>query len=308
MISGLPTVNILLCTFNGEKFLAEQLDSIESQSFKNWKIIASDDGSKDATVEILKHYQNLWGHDRLLIMEGPQKGFSMNYLSLACNQKIKADYYSFCDQDDVWLENKLAIAVAQIQNNENPQLPYVYGGRTHYVNETLESCGFSAAFNRPPSFGNALVQSIAGANTIVFNQSAKSVLEKAGMVTVPSHDWWVYLLSTGLGGTFYFDKTPYIKYRQHAQTIMGENQSVKAKMIRLLRFIKGEFKQWGDQNLRAISSVYELLTSENQMLLIDYKKLQDGNWIKRLQLNHKIYRQSLLGNLGLRFALLIKKI
>ena len=109
-----PSVAILLGTYNGEKFLEAQLDSLEAQSVTNWTLYVSDDGSTDATLDIIHRYQSKWGTDKIRYRLGPQKGFAQNFLSLACDTSIKADYYAFCDQDDVWLPEKLSIALEHI--------------------------------------------------------------------------------------------------------------------------------------------------------------------------------------------------
>ena len=183
---------ILLCTYNGARFLAEQLDSLGSQTHQNWVVFASDDGSTDQTLEILRQYEAKWPARKLTIRQGPQKGFCQNFLSLACDPDIKADYYAFCDQDDVWLPAKLEVALSNIVANQSDGVPYLYCGRSKYVTENLKPRGMSPLFVFPPSFRNALVQSIAGGNTIVFNQAAKLLLEKVGPVYVPSHDWWSF--------------------------------------------------------------------------------------------------------------------
>lgn len=121
-------VAILLCTFNGEKFLSEQLDSLQSQTYQNWVVIASDDGSTDNTLKILQQYKAKWPSGKLSIRNGPQKGFCQNFLSLACNPDIFADYYAFCDQDDVWLPEKLDVALRNIAANQKNKTPYVYCG------------------------------------------------------------------------------------------------------------------------------------------------------------------------------------
>ena len=95
-------VAILLCTFHGQHFLADQLDSIDAQNFPRWRIWASDDGSQDDTNNILEAYQRKWGSDRLCIQHGPALGFARNFLSLTCDQHIEADYYAWSDQDDIW--------------------------------------------------------------------------------------------------------------------------------------------------------------------------------------------------------------
>jgi glycosyltransferase involved in cell wall biosynthesis len=94
-------VAILLATFNGDRFLSAQLDSLESQLHQDWFVIASDDGSTDNTLKILQKYQERWPEGKLSIRTGPEQGFCHNFLSMACDSAIKADFYAFCDQDGV---------------------------------------------------------------------------------------------------------------------------------------------------------------------------------------------------------------
>lgn len=177
-------VAILMGTKNGGRFLAEQLDSLEAQTHNNWVLIASDDGSTDDTIKILRDCQAKWPVGRLIIKDGPKRGFCINFLSLACDPDIEADYYAFCDQDDVWLPNKLSVAIKHIRANEldapNNSIPFLYCSRTIHVAENLRRNGRSPLFVFPPSFRNALVQSLAGGNTMVFNHQAKVLLEKGG--------------------------------------------------------------------------------------------------------------------------------
>ena len=224
-LPGSPLIAILLCTYNGARFLAEQLASLEEQKHENWVVVASDDGSTDSTLEILRLYQAKWPAGKLTIRSGPQKGFCQNFLSLACDSMLKANYYAFCDQDDVWLPTKLSVALDNIVANQIINVPYVYCGRTRYVTDQLQPCGMSPLFVFPRTFRNALVQSIAGGNTMVFNQSAKLLIEKAGPLEVASHDWWVYQLITGADGEVYYDQVPQLLYRQHANALVGGNNS-----------------------------------------------------------------------------------
>ena len=90
-----PLICILMSTYNGEKFLAEQLQSIEDQTHKDWRLVISDDGSSDKTLAIAKQFQSKWGSDRLEIRQGPQQGFCQNFLSMACDSNIRADYMPF---------------------------------------------------------------------------------------------------------------------------------------------------------------------------------------------------------------------
>ena len=305
-----PFVAILLCTYNGARFLAEQLESLEAQTHENWVLAVSDDGSSDATLDILLKYQAKWPKGKITIRNGPQKGFCQNFLSLACDAEIKADYYAFCDQDDVWLPEKLTVALRTIIANQNIHIPFVYCGRTTYVTEKLNPCGISPLFLFPPSFRNALVQSIAGGNTMVFNFSAKLLIEKAGRQNVPSHDWWIYQLISGAEGNVFYDPVPYVLYRQHDDALVGGNNSYLKKIERVVMLWKGQFQQWNSQNIAALKNVKHLLVKNHQDVLKMFESLRGATLIDRFRLIEisGLYRQTRHGKLSLFLAALLKKI
>ena len=116
----MKTVIVLLSTYNGTKYLSEQLDSLYSQNGVDIHIIARDDGSKDNTVEILKSYQNKFG--KMTILAEDNVGCAKSFFSLihyVCQSKdLKADYFAFCDQDDVWLPEKLKRAAEKLDTEE----------------------------------------------------------------------------------------------------------------------------------------------------------------------------------------------
>ena len=163
-----PNICILMSTYNGERFLAEQLQSIENQTHKNWRLVISDDGSNDNTLVIAKQFQEKWTSDLVEIRLGPEKGFCQNFLSMACDSSIRADLYAFCDQDDVWMVDKLSRSAAYFEANNDSLLPRVYCGRTEIVDENLKSLGLSPEFSLPRSFRNAIVQSIAGVTLYLY--------------------------------------------------------------------------------------------------------------------------------------------
>lgn len=305
-----PSICILMGTFNGQAFLAEQLLSIENQSHKNWRLLISDDGSTDATLTIAKEFQKKWGSDRLEIREGPKQGFCKNFLSLACDPSIKANFYAFADQDDVWRVDKLSTALAYFKAETNTDLPRVYCGRTQIVDEHLKVLGRSPLFSLPLSFRNALVQSIAGGNTMVFNQGAKELLEKAGLLSVVSHDWWVYQLITGAAGVVYYDPVPMVLYRQHNGCLVGSNSSFKSRADRMYNAFKGQFKNWNAINCDALLIVQHLLIKENKDILVIFNKLRSASFKDRLRLLEVagLYRQTWRGTLSLWFANLIDRI
>lgn len=306
----MPTVCILMGTYNGDKYLSEQLLSIENQTHKNWRVILSDDGSVDTTLTIAKAFQEKWGKDRLEIRQGPQQGFCINFLSLACDSIVKADYYAFSDQDDVWMADKLAKALVYFNQENNLNIPRLYCGRVELVDKDLKPLGFSPLFVLPRSFRNALVQSIAGGNTMVFNQSVKNLLEKSGLQHVVSHDWWLYQLVKGTGGVVYYDSEPSLLYRQHNGAVMGSNCSLKAKIERICYVLNGRFKKWNTINYEALMNIYHLLTKDNQDILTLYGRFRGSRFRDRVRLLEVcgLYRQTWQGTLSLWLATIINKI
>ncbi|MDR1849737.1 MAG: glycosyltransferase family 2 protein [Zoogloeaceae bacterium] len=307
---ALPKVAILLCTYNGQRYLAEQLDSYAAQTHANWEVWASDDGSEDDTLAILSAYQQKWATGRLSIHSGPARGFVANFLSLTCKAEIDADYYAFSDQDDIWEADKLERAVAWL--NSIPQTtPALYSSRTRLVDAENHEIGLSPRFSRPQGFANALVQSIGGGNTLVFNNSARELLREAGEnISVASHDWWAYMVITGCGGKVFYDSTPTLRYRQHGSNLAGMNITWSARFKRIRQLWQGLFRNWNDSNIAALRKLQDKLTPENCAILERFARARQMSLIPRLiHLKRSgIYRQTLLGNLGLIAAAIFGKI
>lgn len=307
---SLVNVAVLMCSYNGETFLAEQLDSIERQSHQGWRLFISDDGSKDGSPAIFQQYCNRWGSDRLSVVSGPQKGFVANFLSLTCRSEIQADYFAWCDQDDIWNDDKLQVAVDWLQSQPS-NVPALYCGRTKLVSDSGAALGFSPLFALPPHFSNALVQSIAGGNTMVFNQAARDLIIEAGAdVIVPSHDWWAYQLVTGAGGVVHYDAVPRMQYRQHDENLIGSNSSWAARLVRLRMIFQGRFYEWNEQNIRALEAMQHRLREEHRTTLARFKVARSETLFRRVMgfWSAGLYRQTFMGNLGLIFATLLKKI
>ncbi len=301
---------VLLCTKDGERFLAEQLDSINAQTFSGWKVWASDDGSCDGTLAILDQYASRW-RGRLSVQSGPKLGFAANFLSLVCNEKVTAAYYAFCDQDDIWEPEKLARALAWLATVPST-VPGLYCSRTRLIDEADREIGLSPLFSRPPGFANALVQSIGGGNTMVFNQAARALLQKAGNrgVDIVTHDWWAYLLVAGCGGTVFYDSCSTVRYRQHGGNLVGANIGWSASLARIRLLTEGRFRAWNAKNLRALQEVNRMLTPENQEVLARWAKSRKQPLLPRV-LGIKragVYRQTLAGNLGLLAAALFRRL
>ncbi len=307
---SVPTVAVLMCTMQGQQFLAEQLNSIATQSHPRWAIWASDDGSDDHTHAILEYYQSHWGEDRISIHAGPAEGSTANFLSLTCRADIDADYFAYADQDDVWEADKLERAVNWLKTVPD-DVPALYGSRTLLVDARNQHIGYSPLFEREASFRNALVQSIAGGNTMVFNRAARDLLRRAGEeVEAVTHDWWAYMLITGCGGQVHYDTHPTVRYRQHGANQFGSNADILAQVRRARLLLQGRFRGWVDANLRALERVRDQLTPDNQRVLDEFARARQRRLPTRLVGLRRagIFRQTWLGNLGITAAALINRL
>jgi len=276
-----PEVAILLCTFQGQRFLHEQLASIESQSLKAWTLLVSDDGSSDNTLDILQEYQKAWCRGQLNLQSGPRQGFAANFLSLTCQADIKTDFYAYADQDDIWEADKLERAVNWLKTIP-ADVPALYCSRTRLVDEENRTLGFSPLFKRPPCFANALMQNIGGGNTMVFNHATRKLLCQAGKdIEVVSHDWWAYILVTGCGGKVFYDEYPSVRYRQHKENLVGTNKSIKGKITRIQKLFSGHYRDWNQINLNALNKAKVNLNYKNSNILKNFKEVRDSNLYKK---------------------------
>ena len=150
-------------------------------------------------------------------------GFSSNFLTGLSDITDDFDYFAFSDQDDVWHRDKLDRAIKAL-GTVSVNTPALYCARTEISDaKCKQTLGFSPLFTKPPSFANALVQSISGGNTMVFNRAAKNLIVEASLNTpVVSHDWWCYQIITGAGGYVIYDPEPRLKYRQHGKTKLAQ--------------------------------------------------------------------------------------
>jgi glycosyltransferase involved in cell wall biosynthesis len=302
-------VAILMGTKDGASFIDDQLKSIADQTHKDWILIASDDGSSDETVLKLARFADAY-REKVRIRTGAGKGACANFLSLANDPTINADYFAFSDQDDIWHQDKLSCAIAWLATVPT-NVPGMYCGRTELITIDERSYGLSPLFVRRPDFENALVQNLGGGNTIVFNRAAKRLLEAAATTNVVLHDWWVYQLVSGAGGKVHYDPQPMLKYRQHPDNLIGSNLGWRNRLARLRMMLGRRFRDWNEKNIAALEQLpAHLLQPKNREVLALFAKARYGPLPKRLYCLFKsgVYRQTLLGNLGLIVATILKRI
>ena len=260
------------------------------------------------------------GHTRALPEEvGATKDFHNNragariqgqFLSLACNTAIQADYFAFCDQDDLWDPDKLATAIAWLATIPK-KVPALYCARTRLIDEFGAVVGHSPLFSKPPIFENAIVQSIAGGNTMVFNQAARTLLVEAGAdVVVQTHDWWIYILVTGCGGEVQYDESAKVGYRQHGRNLVGSNATWLGRSRRFHRILVGQFRTMNDCNIAALERMRHRLSPRNRTVLDRFSGARNDWLIPRITgiKRSGVYCQTLLSNLALMAAALLKKL
>ena len=302
-------VVILMGTHNGARHLREQLESIHRQTHQNWRLLVSDDASSDDTLSILDDFAASNGRDRVRVRSGPCRGFVANFLSLAADPGEDADYFAFSDQDDVWHENKLQRALEMLEAvPDSRDSPMLYCGRTRLVSESLRPLGESRLSRQKPCFSNALVQSIAGANTMVFNDAARHLVGAAACSDFlpASHDWWSYLAVTGAEGRVLYDSCPTIDYRQHNANVQGDNRGLRARARRFRQLFEGRLRSWNAAHLHSLGLIQGALSERNRVLLRAFAEVHAAGgaraWVRLMQTG--IRRNSVADNLALQLAAL----
>ncbi|MDE8347184.1 MAG: glycosyltransferase [Acidocella sp.] len=230
------TVTIILSTFNGQNFLRAQLTSLLTQSHENWTLFWRDDGSTDDTVAIMQEFAASLPAGRCVQSSGSgvHLGAAPSFLALLREAAARSQSaIAFADQDDVWLPEKLANAMAWLAGNNDT--PALYCARQFLVNETLQNLRLSVNHNPVPGFPACLTQNIANGNTLVINARAASLI---AIITPPAgtvHDWWSYIVVSACGGHIYFDEEPQLLYRLHKRNLMGTARPLPARALAALR-------------------------------------------------------------------------
>ena len=293
-----PIVQVLLSTYNGEKYLKEQIDSLIGQNDVTVRIFIRDDGSTDNTLDILEQYRE---RIDMKIIKGEKIGFAQSFWSLIkeCDEE---EYYAFCDQDDVWDSHKLIAAVSMISSLEKDE-PILYTGNVIKVDANLnilEKKGFHA--NGVLSFANSLKKTILPGCTFVFNKKLCQQLKKFNGDMI-AHDWTTYSIAAATG-TVIYDDIPYIRYRIHGNNTIGIDSIFTEYSKKIKRFIKPWFP-----NARSIMAmrIYELysdnMTSDKKEICFAF-----GNYRTSYKYIKKLWMYPEYKDFVFRILLLLKKV
>lgn len=236
------TIAVLMATYNGEEFIREQIDSLLSQTYTDWHLYVHDDGSKDATKDIVTEY--VCSHEgKISLLDYPaQGGACLNFISLM--ERVDADYYMFCDQDDVWLPEKMEMSVRAMAEQEvcHSSKPIIVCTDMYVADEKLtilhpSRSRFSALYPQYiKTFDDCAPTAGVTGCTMLFNREAKDCC----VFPVPEiamHDRWLCLCVLKEKGILYGIDKPLMYYRQHGSNSLGAG-SVGASSVGFLYRVK----------------------------------------------------------------------
>lgn len=281
-------VAVLISTYNGEKFLKEQLDSILNQTYKNIEIVIRDDGSKDSTLEIIKEYQKKYSN--IVLKEGVNVGFMSSFFKLL--GMANADYYAYCDQDDVWLENKIELAVNEL-NNADDTKPNLVFGNSDYYDENMQFIS-KGAEHKWFNFRNSLYECCGQGMTMTINKKARDLIIENIPENCFFHDWWTYMICSGMGNVFYNDITT-VKYRRFKKNSTAEGQNILNVFFWRIEklFAEGGMQKIKKQQLEYNKMFYGMLLPENREIadIFIQKNYNFFKVLKKMFYPHKLRRK-----------------
>ena len=226
-----------MATYNGEKYVAEQISSLLAQTEKNWELFIHDDGSTDHTADVLKNYREQ-NPDRIHILSGPACGGAKDNFFFLMRQ-VKAPYVLFCDQDDVWLPEKIELEFRRIKELEaqfGTDTPILVFSDLSVVDSKLNLISEKMSVYQKLDPGHIklkdlMIQNVITGCTVMMNRVlAEKALQVQTTNSIIMHDWWCALAAACLGKISYVDR-PLVLYRQH------KDNSVGAKNVSSLRYL-----------------------------------------------------------------------
>ncbi len=277
----MPTIAVLMSTYNGEKYIREQLDSIFDQENVRVKLYVRDDGSKDGTVDILKEYAQKFPIEIILDGENVRPGESFMRLVYKYTDEPGIDYYAFADQDDVWLQDKLSVAVEKIEKS-GVGVPVLYGSNQFIYTDGENKGNRHKTPQRVDLISHMTRNTIAGC-TFVFNKALAQLVSGVDrpdprIIRYRLHDAWMMLVAIACGKAIY-DEASHMFYRIHNENTVGVKEILLSERLdRLKRY----FMNCDDANLRLITAkellrLFPHMDEDEKMILRLYASYQE-NW------------------------------
>lgn len=237
----METVTVLMSSYNGEKYIKEQIDSILEQQNVNVELYIRDDGSTDSTIKILEEYSAKY--ENVSYYVGDNKGSCGSFFELL-SKTYGSNYYALADQDDVWDKDKLSIAISKIKKEPNG-IPILYYSNLHIVDEKLQ---YIRESHVKPMIAGAkysyLSDVFVTGCTAVFNKELQDIAFKIKPTDFSMHDTWLYMVASMFGKCIY-DFDSHINYRQHGNNVVGTRKK-RISCESLKRELKNYF-DWENQ-------------------------------------------------------------
>jgi glycosyltransferase involved in cell wall biosynthesis len=296
----LPRVRILMATYNGERFVRPQLDSLLGQDYSGIEVLIRDDGSSDGTIPILRAYADR--HPHIRVIEGTNLGVVGNFFAMLREPAAGVEFTAFCGHDDVWHPTKISRAIGVLTRGEQTT-PRAYCSRQRYIDADGNLLGHSAQPYRGLGFANALVENVVSGGTLVINRPLRDlVLETRDPSSALWEDWWIYLIASAFG-EIHYDPFPALDYRKHSSnsvaTTNGRSRWQRAQELlgagsggrgRLTRQAESFRDQYGERLDPAKQRVLARFLDDPASLL--------GRWTRAATCG--VYRQERLHGLAVR--------
>ncbi|MBR4469707.1 MAG: glycosyltransferase family 2 protein [Erysipelotrichaceae bacterium] len=299
---------VLMSTYNGEKYIREQLDSLLRQTVKPYKILIRDDGSKDDTMRILEEYAS--EYPIISYYSGKNMGPAKSFWNLIVNCE-NADYYALCDQDDVWFEDKLETAVNMLEK-EGKDIPLLYCSKYTLTDKDLNPIdsnvsrlyGFS-------DFAHSLLYHTAPGCTFVFNDAARKKIAKYDVEKEYCiiHDAIIHKV-VAMFGKVILDRDSHMYYRQHGNNQIGMDANVfKVFIGRVSRFINGKIRNYRSNTAKSLLHVYGAeVDSDKRELLRIVANYMDDPKLKKELLRKKCFKTGTVNDFFFEILVLVNYI
>ncbi len=271
------SVIVVMSTYNGEKHLREQIDSILAQDRQPVSLLVRDDGSTDGTVQILEEYEK---QGALELIRGENLGVVGSFISLIARVADSADYIALSDQDDVWHADKLSRALHVLAMHDQA-IPQLYCSEYIFCDAEMNPVGASHLNQIGVDFPTMLYENMVSGNTVVINRTLAEVVRDAGREGVYTHDWWLGLLATALGELTYddFASLDYRRTGSNASPTGTSTANIMRKRIETF-FVKNQLKDVTRQ-LEKLQQLYGAQMSPQKRALLS-RFLEGGRVRKAL--------------------------
>lgn len=299
---------ILLATYNGEEYIATQLESLKKQTYGNFEVIISDDCSTDKTIEIIK--QNIKVDNRFFLIEqreniGALKNFNF-LINVAKTKNI--NYIMFCDQDDFWLEDKIKVSYENIKKIKNDvKLLYT---KKKLVDKNLKSIEKKIKYkNEETDLKVLLHQNPIYGCTMIINKKLLNLLENKIPKEFINHDHYIAIMAKIYGEIFYLNKET-ILYRQHENNVSGSIMTpLYKKVLNKTNLKKNINAFYFIINYLLVNHQGKLSHNEEVMLKNLQQKFEKGDKIGIIiyMIKNRIFKLTFKGTLNFYFQIFIRK-